>query len=65
MQIIVTGAGGFVGRALIAALGGQHDVVAVDHNLAGGDGIEGDRALPELHICEQYRGVWRSHAAGN
>jgi nucleoside-diphosphate-sugar epimerase len=30
MRILITGAGGFVGRALIGALGDQHDIVAID-----------------------------------
>jgi D-erythronate 2-dehydrogenase len=30
MRILITGAGGFVGRALIEALGNQHEIVAID-----------------------------------
>ena len=30
MRILITGAGGFVGRALIAALGAEHRIVAID-----------------------------------
>jgi D-erythronate 2-dehydrogenase len=30
MRILITGAGGFVGRALIGALGDQYDIVAID-----------------------------------
>ena len=48
MRIIVTGAGGFVGRALIAALPDDCKVVAVDHRLNGIEGIEGDIADPEI-----------------
>lgn len=42
MRIIITGAGGFVGRTLIAALSDSNDVTAVDHRLFGIEGIEGD-----------------------
>jgi D-erythronate 2-dehydrogenase len=37
MRILITGAGGFVGRALIGALGDRHDIVGVDsaHNPFG------------------------------
>lgn len=41
MRIVVTGAGGFVGRALLRTLVG-HDVVAVDSQLHGNPGVEGD-----------------------
>lgn len=47
-RIIITGAGGFVGRSLIAALGPAHDIVAVDSRLSEIDGIEGDIADPEI-----------------
>ncbi len=30
MRILITGAGGFVGRSLIGALGDQHEIVAID-----------------------------------
>lgn len=48
MRIVVTGAGGFVGRALIRALGDAHDVVAVDTCLNGQPGIEGDLCDPAV-----------------
>lgn len=32
MRLLITGAGGFVGRALIAALAGGHDIVAIDRD---------------------------------
>lgn len=47
MRILVTGAGGFVGRALVRALGDAHDVVALDRSCAGvhaAQVIEGDLA---------------------
>ena len=45
MRVIVTGAGGFVGRGLVAALAADHDVVAIDRDCAG---LAADRvrALP-------------------
>jgi D-erythronate 2-dehydrogenase len=42
VRIIVTGAGGFIGRAVRHALDGAHDVVAIDHQLQGAIGIEGN-----------------------
>ena len=48
MRIVITGAGGFVGRALIRALGDTHDVVAVDSCLNGAPGIEGDLGEPAI-----------------
>ena len=47
-RIIITGAGGFVGRALIAALGAEYDIIALDNRLAGIDGIEGDISDPAI-----------------
>lgn len=46
MRIIITGGGGFVGRALASALEGQHDIVLVDHQLGGMHGVEGDLCDP-------------------
>jgi len=53
LRILVTGAGGFVGRALVSALAPDHDVIAVDRvcdGLAGADCRiwEGDFADPAL-----------------
>ena len=45
MRIVVTGAGGFVGQALIRALGGAHDIVALDTALRGGGGDITDPAV--------------------
>lgn len=42
MKVLVTGAGGFVGRALLRALDARHEAVAFDRGLAGVPGIEGD-----------------------
>lgn len=42
MRVLVTGAGGFVGRAVLRALRGRHEAIALDQTLAGIDGIEGD-----------------------
>lgn len=42
MKILVTGAGGFIGRAVVRHLSPLHEVVAVDRSLAGLPGIEGD-----------------------
>lgn len=46
MRIVVSGAGGFAGRALIRALGDGHDIVALDSRLHGLPGIEGDLCDP-------------------
>lgn len=53
MRILITGAGGFVGRALIAALGTEHRIVAIDNApnpFVGKDiqYIEGDITNPLL-----------------
>lgn len=56
MRIIVTGAGGFIGQAVIRALSNEHDVVAVDSCLNGAKGIEGD-------LCEAAT-VERAMAGG-
>lgn len=48
MRVIVTGAGGFVGRALVAQLRGACDVVATDLALGGIAGVEGDLAEPDV-----------------
>jgi nucleoside-diphosphate-sugar epimerase len=46
LRIVVTGAGGFVGRALMSALEGKHDLVALDNMLSGYPGVEGDLCDP-------------------
>lgn len=46
MRILITGAGGFVGRALVTALRDSHDIVAVDSRLGNIQGIEGDITDP-------------------
>lgn len=46
MRIIITGGGGFVGRALARELAGRHDLVLVDNRLDGQPGIEGDLCDP-------------------
>ncbi len=52
MRIIVTGAGGFVGRALVGLLvDGAHDVVGIDRTIerhAGIEAISGELTDPEL-----------------
>jgi len=48
MRIIITGGGGFVGRALASALEGQHDLVLVDHKLGTRTGVEGDLCDPAI-----------------
>lgn len=53
MRIIVTGAGGFVGRTLIDALGDEYDVVAIDSQCDAIDAksvevLQGDFADPDL-----------------
>jgi nucleoside-diphosphate-sugar epimerase len=48
MRIILTGAGGFIGRQVSKSLEGKHDVVAIDHQLHGASGIEGDLCDPSL-----------------
>ena len=40
MRIVITGAGGFVGRALVRTLAAEHDIVAVDTHARGSGGIE-------------------------
>jgi D-erythronate 2-dehydrogenase len=42
LKVLVTGAGGFVGRALLRALDAKHEAVAFDRDLGGAPGIEGD-----------------------
>jgi D-erythronate 2-dehydrogenase len=42
LKVLVTGAGGFVGRALQRALEARHEAVAFDRDLGGAPGIEGD-----------------------
>lgn len=46
MRIIVTGGGGFVGRALVSELAGQHELILIDKFLYGQPGIEGDLCDP-------------------
>lgn len=48
MRLVITGAGGFVGRALIGALIDQHEIIAVDQQLGGLTGIAGDLADPAV-----------------
>jgi D-erythronate 2-dehydrogenase len=48
MRIIITGAGGFVGRVLLTALNDGHDVVALDTRLGSLAGIEGDLCDPDV-----------------
>lgn len=55
MRIIITGAGGFVGRAMIGALNKAHDIVAIDNHLAHIDGIEGDITDPDV-IARAFAG---------
>jgi nucleoside-diphosphate-sugar epimerase len=45
MRIVVTGAAGFVGRPLVAALGTAHRVVAIDREPFGAGAAERDPAL--------------------
>jgi nucleoside-diphosphate-sugar epimerase len=41
VRIVITGAGGFVGRALISRLiDHRHDIIAIDRELAARDGVE-------------------------
>ena len=46
MRLILTGAGGFVGLAVNAALARHHEVVAIDTGLNGVLGVEGDLCEP-------------------
>lgn len=40
MRIVITGAGGFVGKTLVRRLAGDHRIVALDHVPVGIDGVE-------------------------
>ena len=56
MKILVTGAGGFIGRAVMRHLSPLHEVVPVDRSLAGLSGIEGDlrdRSVQQ-HILDSH-----------
>lgn len=48
MKIVVTGAGGFVGRNLVHRLADRHEVVATDSRLGDITGMEGDLRDPAL-----------------
>lgn len=48
MRVVVTGAGGFVGRALCRAIGPTHEVIGIDRSLNGVPGIEGDFDDPDV-----------------
>lgn len=48
MRILLTGAGGFVGRRLAALLEPSHDLFRIDRDLRGAPGIEGDIADPDF-----------------
>ena len=58
MRIVVTGAGGFVGKALIRVLAGAHDIVALDSCLHGTPGIEGDLCDPAT-LARAFAGAYR------
>lgn len=47
MRIVITGAGGFVGRELVRQLQG-HRLIGIDRDLNGASGIEGDFTDPAL-----------------
>jgi D-erythronate 2-dehydrogenase len=53
MRVVVTGAAGFVGRALVAALARDHEVIALDRNCKELEGpgiqaVEGDFGHPKV-----------------
>ena len=51
MRIVITGAGGFVGRSLVQKLAGRHEIVAVDTHPVGIGAIEeviGDLGDPSV-----------------
>lgn len=56
MRIIVTGGGGFVGRAFVRELAGRHDLVLVDKHLGDQPGIEGDLCNPATRAAVFARG---------
>jgi nucleoside-diphosphate-sugar epimerase len=48
MKIILTGSSGRIGRAIYAALAGEHEVIGIDRNVFSTTRVIGDCADPEL-----------------